>query len=64
MVREAVSCASGAHSFQVRPEFTGTLAIKAGRHPILETIQGHGPTVANDVYMEDSSSFQLVQGPK
>ncbi|KAF9482407.1 hypothetical protein BDN70DRAFT_853443 [Pholiota conissans] len=47
----------------VRPEFTGTLAIKSGRHPILETIQSKGTLVPNDVYCDDSSSFQLIQGP-
>ncbi|KAG8783449.1 MutS protein msh4 [Serendipita sp. 398] len=47
----------------VRPEFTGTLAIKSGRHPMLETIQAAGRTVANDVYASDSSRFQIIQGP-
>ncbi|KAJ7042872.1 muts domain V-domain-containing protein [Mycena alexandri] len=47
----------------VRPEFTGTLAIKSGRHPILETIKSAGTLVPNDVYCDDSSSFQIVQGP-
>ncbi|CAK5271911.1 unnamed protein product, partial [Mycena citricolor] len=47
----------------VRPEFTGTLAIKSGRHPILETIASAGTLVPNDVYCDDSSAFQIVQGP-
>ncbi|KAF8060865.1 muts domain V-domain-containing protein [Lyophyllum atratum] len=47
----------------VRPEFTGTLAIKSGRHPVLETIQSAGTLVPNDVYCDDSSSFQIIQGP-
>ncbi|KAF7372036.1 MutS 4 [Mycena venus] len=47
----------------VRPEFTGTLAIKSGRHPILETIESVGTLVPSDVYCDDSSSFQIVQGP-
>ncbi|CAL1697007.1 unnamed protein product [Somion occarium] len=47
----------------VRPEFTGTLAIKGGRHPVLEGVQTAGMTVPNDVYCCDSSSFQIVQGP-
>ncbi|GLB36707.1 putative mutS family domain IV [Lyophyllum shimeji] len=47
----------------VRPEFTGTLAIKSGRHPVLETIQAAGTLVPNDVYCDDSSSFQIIQGP-
>lgn len=47
----------------VRPEFTGTLAIKSGRHPILETVQAAGTLVPNDVYCDDASSFQVIQGP-
>ncbi|KDR68697.1 hypothetical protein GALMADRAFT_146051 [Galerina marginata CBS 339.88] len=47
----------------VRPEFTGTLAIKSGRHPVLETLQAAGTLVPNDVYCDDSSSFQIIQGP-
>ncbi|KIM39112.1 hypothetical protein M413DRAFT_419584 [Hebeloma cylindrosporum] len=46
-----------------RPEFTGTLAIKSGRHPILETLQSVATLVPNDVYCDDSSSFQIIQGP-
>ncbi|TFY82962.1 hypothetical protein EWM64_g1047 [Hericium alpestre] len=49
----------------VRPEFTGTLAIKAGRHPVLQCVQAaNGTLVPNDVYCSDTSSFQLIQGPK
>jgi DNA mismatch repair protein MSH4 len=48
----------------VRPEFTGTLAIKAGRHPVLESVQGVDSLVANDAYCSDSSYFQVIQGPK
>ncbi|GJE94158.1 MutS family DNA mismatch repair protein [Phanerochaete sordida] len=47
----------------VRPEFTGTLAIKAGRHPILEGVQAAGTLVPNDVYCCEASSFQIIQGP-
>ncbi|KAG6876489.1 hypothetical protein C0992_012794, partial [Termitomyces sp. T32_za158] len=54
---------SFAHSSIIRPEFTGTLAIKSGRHPILETVQSAGTLVPNDVYCDDSSSFQIIQGP-
>ncbi|KAF9466889.1 muts domain V-domain-containing protein [Collybia nuda] len=55
---------SFAHSSIIRPEFTGTLAIKSGRHPVLESVQSAGTLVPNDVYCDDSSSFQIVQGPK
>lgn len=48
----------------VRPEFTGTLAIKAGRHPILSVIKTAGALVPNDTYCSDSSKFQLIRGPK
>ncbi|TFK71735.1 hypothetical protein BDN72DRAFT_764445 [Pluteus cervinus] len=47
----------------LRPEFTGTLAIKSGRHPVLETIQAPGTLVPNDAYCDDASSFQIIQGP-
>ena len=50
--------------FVVRPEFTGTLAIKGGRHPVLECVQSAGATIPNDVYCCEASSFQIVQGPK
>ena len=49
---------------QARPEFTGTLAIKGGRHPVLENVQFAGATVPNDVYCCEASTFQIVQGPK
>ncbi len=47
-----------------RPEFTGTLAIKSGRHPILENVQSVGMLVPNDVYCSDCTAFQVIQGPK
>ncbi|KAI8145098.1 muts protein 4 [Fennellomyces sp. T-0311] len=46
----------------VRPEFTSTLAIEKGRHPIMERIQKE-PVIANDTYTSLSSSFQLITGP-
>ncbi|KAF9042120.1 muts domain V-domain-containing protein [Panaeolus papilionaceus] len=54
---------SFAHASIIRPEFTGTLAIKSGRHPILEAMTSVGTLVPNDVYCDDSSSFQIIQGP-
>ncbi|KAI0245681.1 muts domain V-domain-containing protein [Lactifluus subvellereus] len=47
----------------VRPEFTGTLAIKSGHHPILENVQSVGMLVPNDVYCSDCTAFQVLQGP-
>ncbi|KAF8639396.1 hypothetical protein AX17_001521 [Amanita inopinata Kibby_2008] len=47
----------------VRPEFTGTLAIKAGRHPVLEIVQSAGTVIANDAYCDNSSTFQIIHGP-
>ncbi|TBU46298.1 muts domain V-domain-containing protein [Dichomitus squalens] len=54
---------SFAHASILRPEFTGTLAIKGGRHPVLECVQSAGATIPNDVYCCEASSFQIVQGP-
>ncbi|KAG1741768.1 muts domain V-domain-containing protein [Suillus paluster] len=47
----------------VRPEFTDTLAIKSGRHPVLETVQAAGMVVSNDIYCSDAAHFHIVQGP-
>ncbi|KAH9994503.1 muts domain V-domain-containing protein [Russula vinacea] len=55
---------SFAHVSIIRPEFTGTLAIKSGRHPILENVQSVGMLVPNDVYCSDCTAFQVIQGPK
>uniref|UniRef100_A0A8C4ZM56 MutS homolog 4 n=1 Tax=Gadus morhua TaxID=8049 RepID=A0A8C4ZM56_GADMO len=46
----------------VRPEFTDTLAIKQGRHPILERIAGRQP-VSNNSYISDGANFVIVTGP-
>ncbi|KAI9276945.1 muts domain V-domain-containing protein, partial [Phascolomyces articulosus] len=46
----------------VRPEFTNTLAIESGRHPIMETVQRE-PVIPNNTFMSLSSSFQLITGP-
>jgi DNA mismatch repair protein MSH4 len=46
-----------------RPEFTGVMAVKSGRHPILETIYHAAGIVPNDVFCNESSAFQLIQGP-
>ncbi|KAK3083385.1 hypothetical protein FSP39_021201 [Pinctada imbricata] len=46
----------------VRPEFTDTLAIKQGRHPILEKISVEAP-VPNDVYASEDSNFIIITGP-
>ncbi|KAG9045604.1 MutS protein msh4 [Tulasnella sp. UAMH 9824] len=48
----------------VRPEFTGTLAIKGGRHPVLEKVLDVGVFVPNDAYVCDASTFQIIHGPK
>ncbi|BGP16624.1 MutS protein msh4 [Rhodosporidiobolus nylandii] len=48
----------------VRPEWTDTLAIKAGRHPLHEQFRmADGSFVPNDIYASDAASFQLVFGP-
>ncbi|XP_020824183.1 mutS protein homolog 4 isoform X5 [Phascolarctos cinereus] len=46
----------------VRPEFTDTLAIKQGWHPILEKISMERP-VANNTYITEGSNFIIVTGP-
>ena len=48
---QVTSCAQGVFSLFIaaRPEFTDTLAIKQGRHPILDKINTVGQPVANDV---------------
>lgn len=48
----------------VRPEFTNTLAIKSGRHPVLETtFVSKDDLISNDTYASISSSFQIITGP-
>ncbi|XP_012516493.1 PREDICTED: mutS protein homolog 4 [Propithecus coquereli] len=46
----------------VRPEFTDTLAIKQGWHPILEKISVEKP-VANNTYITEGSNFLIITGP-
>ncbi|MBW0473963.1 hypothetical protein O181_013678 [Austropuccinia psidii MF-1] len=48
----------------VRPEFTDTLAISSGRHPIKERFDKEiDEFIPNDTYANESSSFQLITGP-
>ncbi|KAL8279193.1 hypothetical protein RQP46_008449 [Phenoliferia psychrophenolica] len=45
----------------VRPEWTETLAISAGRHPLHEQFRlRDGAFVPNDTYASDAASFQIV----
>lgn len=46
----------------VRPDFTDTLAIKHGRHPILERIAGQLP-VSNNSYIYEGCNFVIITGP-
>jgi DNA mismatch repair protein MSH4 len=50
----------------VKPEFTGTLAISKGKHPILAltpaTTRGES-VVPNDAYASDDTSFVIITGP-
>lgn len=46
----------------VRPQFSDTIAINAGRHPILDHILSF-PLVPNDSFASLSSSFQFITGP-
>uniref|UniRef100_A0A7M6DQK7 DNA mismatch repair proteins mutS family domain-containing protein n=2 Tax=Clytia hemisphaerica TaxID=252671 RepID=A0A7M6DQK7_9CNID len=47
----------------VRPEFTDTLAIKEGRHPILDKISTDKQLIGNDVFASDQSNFTIITGP-
>ena len=42
---------------------TGTLAVKAGKHPILENIHSAATLVPNDIFASEASAFQIIQGP-
>lgn len=46
----------------MRPEFTDTLAIKQGRHPILERMAGQ-QSVSNNSYISEGSNFVIITGP-
>ncbi|XP_075038032.1 mutS protein homolog 4 isoform X1 [Mixophyes fleayi] len=46
----------------VRPEFTDTLALKQGWHPILENI-ALGKPVSNDTFISEGSNFIILTGP-
>ncbi|KAJ3007462.1 UNVERIFIED_CONTAM: MutS protein msh4 [Siphonaria sp. JEL0065] len=49
----------------VRPEFTETYAVKAGRHPIKDQIADSTGSeyIPNDVYCCDGSNMQIISGP-
>ncbi|XP_065836479.1 mutS protein homolog 4-like isoform X2 [Oscarella lobularis] len=46
----------------VRPEFTDTLAVKRGRHPVLDKILDDSP-IPNNVYVSNDCNFQIITGP-
>ncbi|KAI8815605.1 muts domain V-domain-containing protein [Fimicolochytrium jonesii] len=46
----------------VRPEFTDTLAIKNGRHPVKESL-GIVPFVPNDIFASEAANLQIITGP-
>ncbi|WWC89183.1 uncharacterized protein L201_004101 [Kwoniella dendrophila CBS 6074] len=59
---DVLACFAELASF--RPEFSDTIAVKAGRHPILDQTLGSGDCVPNDIYaVQGHASFQLIQGP-
>lgn len=49
----------------VRPTLTDeqTIAIKDGRHPVVEKVLGHQSYVANDVDMQPDDTILLITGP-
>ncbi|XP_019619725.1 PREDICTED: mutS protein homolog 4-like [Branchiostoma belcheri] len=59
LVSFAHACTLGNY---VRPDFTDTLAVKQGRHPILDKISME-PPVANNTYASEGSNFVIVTGP-
>ncbi|XP_077981944.1 mutS protein homolog 4-like [Glandiceps talaboti] len=59
LVSFAHACTLGEY---VKPEFTDTLAIKQGRHPILEKISLE-PPVPNNTYASEDSNFIIITGP-
>ncbi|KAG0202103.1 MutS protein msh4 [Mortierella sp. GBA30] len=46
----------------VRPEFTDTLVIKQGRHPVIEKLYST-TFVPNDTYAGSANTFQVITGP-
>ncbi|MBN3298758.1 MSH4 protein, partial [Amia calva] len=62
MLDMLLSLANACTISDFRPEFTDTLAIKQGRHPILERISGQQP-VSNSSYIAEGSNFILLTGP-
>ncbi|MEX0381135.1 DNA mismatch repair protein MutS [Leuconostoc sp. MS02] len=52
------------HRF-IRPTFTehNNIAIKQGRHPVVESLLGAGEFVANDVMLDQKTNMQLITGP-
>ncbi|XP_065888860.1 mutS protein homolog 4-like isoform X5 [Dysidea avara] len=49
-------------SSYIRPEFTDTLAVKNGRHPILDKLSPE-PPVANNTYTSAQNNFLIITGP-
>lgn len=45
----------------VRPHFTDTMAVKQGRHPIIDRL--HEAFVPNDIYASYAHTFQVITGP-
>lgn len=46
----------------VKPEITPALAIKAGRHPLMEKIRKGDRFIPNDMYSTQQSRFQIITG--
>eukprot|EP01134_Creolimax_fragrantissima_P004626 CFRG4626T1 len=46
----------------VRPEFTDTLVIKDGRHPIIDGLKLHENLISNDAYVSSASNIIIVTG--
>ncbi|MDF7636753.1 DNA mismatch repair protein MutS [Leuconostocaceae bacterium ESL0958] len=51
----------------VQPQFhhnqDRSVAIRQGRHPVIEALLGPGEYVANDIFFDENTKIQLVTGP-
>ncbi|PWN45007.1 hypothetical protein IE81DRAFT_309693 [Ceraceosorus guamensis] len=70
-VSEALALLDMIHSFAIcarsarftRPEFTGTIHIKAGRHPVLEKSMRNKIVVPQDLLVSGGENFFIITGP-
>ncbi|PAV30078.1 DNA mismatch repair protein MutS [Virgibacillus profundi] len=62
-VLQAFATVSEANNYK-RPKFVdNNLAIKSGRHPVIEQVMKDGSFVPNDVSLDDNKNILLITGP-